>query len=355
MALIKCKECGNQISSKANTCPNCGIPINNNTNNGKKSSGCLKGCLMIFIIFFALSIISIIFSLRQDKSSQNNISDIKPKQNTSNFNSNKAEPVKVVQEDTNKQLEIPQNKQIPDKANKTEPKNEELLPVKIKEQEAESIKEIKVPRKEVIITEGKLPKQVKATTKIVFPIIINGEKKGTTAVKVGTLLNVISVKDDKIILSYNDATSETILSDTDYKERYDLIKSQEEKRINDLAEKEEQRLRDIGKKEKDQLEKEKTIKEKKETAAKIIRTKDEEARKNPGANLERFYRINAGMSYNQVARILGQDGEEISRVQIEGLPTTVMYTWISQKNRIANMNATFQDDKLVSKAQLGLE
>ena len=27
MALITCPECGNQVSDKAKTCPNCGIPI----------------------------------------------------------------------------------------------------------------------------------------------------------------------------------------------------------------------------------------------------------------------------------------------------------------------------------------
>lgn len=27
MALIKCQECGKEISNKANTCPNCGCPI----------------------------------------------------------------------------------------------------------------------------------------------------------------------------------------------------------------------------------------------------------------------------------------------------------------------------------------
>lgn len=27
MALIKCQECGKEISNKANACPNCGCPI----------------------------------------------------------------------------------------------------------------------------------------------------------------------------------------------------------------------------------------------------------------------------------------------------------------------------------------
>jgi len=30
MALIKCEECGKDISDKAFTCPNCGCPISSN-------------------------------------------------------------------------------------------------------------------------------------------------------------------------------------------------------------------------------------------------------------------------------------------------------------------------------------
>lgn len=32
MALIKCSECGKQVSDKATSCPNCGAPIKNLTN-----------------------------------------------------------------------------------------------------------------------------------------------------------------------------------------------------------------------------------------------------------------------------------------------------------------------------------
>jgi len=47
MALIQCKECGKQISSKARQCPSCGAPL-------PKPNGCL-GCggivLLLFILF----------------------------------------------------------------------------------------------------------------------------------------------------------------------------------------------------------------------------------------------------------------------------------------------------------------
>jgi len=53
MALVKCKECGNQISSSAKSCPKCGAKV--------KSSGCFgklfKIAIYIVIGFLALSLI----------------------------------------------------------------------------------------------------------------------------------------------------------------------------------------------------------------------------------------------------------------------------------------------------------
>ena len=43
MALIKCKECGKDVSSEAKQCPNCGAPI-------KKS----RGCGIVFISFLCI-------------------------------------------------------------------------------------------------------------------------------------------------------------------------------------------------------------------------------------------------------------------------------------------------------------
>ena len=34
--LIKCGECGKEVSDKANTCPNCGAPVQNNDNKEKE-------------------------------------------------------------------------------------------------------------------------------------------------------------------------------------------------------------------------------------------------------------------------------------------------------------------------------
>lgn len=44
MAMIKCKECGNKISSKAKTCPQCGSPVKKKTN--------ILSLLLIIIILF---------------------------------------------------------------------------------------------------------------------------------------------------------------------------------------------------------------------------------------------------------------------------------------------------------------
>lgn len=43
MALGKCKECGEQVSSKADKCPHCGAPA-------KKSGSSAGGCLVLIIV-----------------------------------------------------------------------------------------------------------------------------------------------------------------------------------------------------------------------------------------------------------------------------------------------------------------
>ena len=61
--------------------------------------------------------------------------------------------------------------------------------------------------------------------------------------------------------------------------------------------------------------------------------------------------IQAGMSYDQVREIMGEPGEEISRSDIAGY-SAVMYIWKNSNG--SNMNATFQNGKLINKAQFGL-
>jgi zinc ribbon protein len=50
VALIKCKECGNEISSDAKACPNCGKPI-------VKTTSAAQGCLVLIVLVGALALI----------------------------------------------------------------------------------------------------------------------------------------------------------------------------------------------------------------------------------------------------------------------------------------------------------
>lgn len=61
MALIRCKECGNEVSSKAETCPKCGARVK------RKSLGCasLIGVLLLFSV-----IIGVIGSIVQNDAEQ---------------------------------------------------------------------------------------------------------------------------------------------------------------------------------------------------------------------------------------------------------------------------------------------
>jgi len=60
MALMKCKECGNEISTKATSCPKCGAAI-------KKKTGCLAYVGAAFLIIIVLGAIG---SLLNDDSSK---------------------------------------------------------------------------------------------------------------------------------------------------------------------------------------------------------------------------------------------------------------------------------------------
>ncbi len=61
--------------------------------------------------------------------------------------------------------------------------------------------------------------------------------------------------------------------------------------------------------------------------------------------------IGTGMTYEQVQGMIGVPGEELSHSDLAGY-TTVMYSWKNPNG--SNMNAMFQNDRLVSKAQFGL-
>ncbi|MFZ0887371.1 MAG: DUF3862 domain-containing protein [Candidatus Binataceae bacterium] len=64
-----------------------------------------------------------------------------------------------------------------------------------------------------------------------------------------------------------------------------------------------------------------------------------------------YDQISEGMTYKQVAAIIGHPGSEVSRSDLAGM-STVMYSW--QNSSGSNMSAMFQNDQLVSKSQFGL-
>lgn len=71
----------------------------------------------------------------------------------------------------------------------------------------------------------------------------------------------------------------------------------------------------------------------------------------PVVTLAEYERISEGMTYAEVTAIIGEPGEELSRSHLAGY-TTVMWSWSNADG--SNMNAMFQNDGLITKAQLGL-
>jgi len=71
----------------------------------------------------------------------------------------------------------------------------------------------------------------------------------------------------------------------------------------------------------------------------------------PVVTLAEYEQIRDGMRYEQVRTIIGAPGEELSRSDVAGY-TTVMYSWSNPNG--SNMNAMFQNGRLVNKAQFGL-
>ena len=70
-----------------------------------------------------------------------------------------------------------------------------------------------------------------------------------------------------------------------------------------------------------------------------------------------YERLSTGMTYRQAVAALGCEGEELSSSEMAGFKT-VMYAWVgSGVSGLmgGNMNAMFQNDRMVNKAQLGLK
>jgi hypothetical protein len=73
-----------------------------------------------------------------------------------------------------------------------------------------------------------------------------------------------------------------------------------------------------------------------------------------GATYAEFEKLTNGMTYEQVCTIIGGPGKEMSSSEFAGIKT-VMYAWDGEGGFGANMNAMFQNEKLMQKAQFGLK
>lgn len=62
MAIINCRECGHEISSKADSCPKCGNPINKESNEGCFLQTLNIGCMIFIGVIIGIIILAIISS-----------------------------------------------------------------------------------------------------------------------------------------------------------------------------------------------------------------------------------------------------------------------------------------------------
>lgn len=86
-------------------------------------------------------------------------------------------------------------------------------------------------------------------------------------------------------------------------------------------------------------------------------TTNSEASKNK-VTLEKFNKIETGMTYNEVVEIIGEEGTLSSESSFgEGTEfetNTKIYYWYAE-NRMSNVLITFSNDKVSSKTQTGLK
>lgn len=69
---------------------------------------------------------------------------------------------------------------------------------------------------------------------------------------------------------------------------------------------------------------------------------------------EEFGKIKSGMTYKQVSKIIGSEGELESSVD-SGDITIEIYTWYGNGVAGSNANVTFTNGEVTAKAQVGLE
>lgn len=70
--------------------------------------------------------------------------------------------------------------------------------------------------------------------------------------------------------------------------------------------------------------------------------------------LAEFNKIETGMTYEEVTEIVGSEGAVTSKSSIAGYETMIV-TWYANPNIGTNANVTFQNGKVIAKAQVGLQ
>lgn len=91
---------------------------------------------------------------------------------------------------------------------------------------------------------------------------------------------------------------------------------------------------------------------------KVVETKASK-RTSSKLTMEKYLQLKNGMSRESVEQILGTPGTELSSGHIDGAPgvmdsiDTVLYGWSNRDG--SNLNVMFQNDRLVMKAQYGLD
>ena len=79
-----------------------------------------------------------------------------------------------------------------------------------------------------------------------------------------------------------------------------------------------------------------------------------EKKNSPKITMAEFEALQTGITYEQAVEIIGGAGEVMSQVDMAGY-NTVMYMWQGDGGLGSNANATFQNNSLISKAQIGLK
>ena len=73
---------------------------------------------------------------------------------------------------------------------------------------------------------------------------------------------------------------------------------------------------------------------------------------NAAITMAEYSALQNGITYAQAVQIIGEGGTEVSSSNLAGIKT-VMYSWKNPNG--SNMNAMFQNDAMIQKAQFGLK